>query len=337
MKRAQTNQELLDRYIHSVKMGLPPDKVDDIAAEIRSNLQSLVEDQAVELRRELRPDEVSAILKQHGHPVVVASRYGDRPGRGLIGPELFPFYWSTLRAIVSVWVMVRVIGAVLAFQGAATAGSILLYLGRDIMVTGFLIGAGVTAVFAVWEYLELPFPYPERWKPEHLPAVRQPQLKQPGPMMKVIRGVAGLFFFAMALFWPAMFWAWSRAGVFIPTATVYAMRLPFLLLALLWLSQVWLDSTRFAEAEWRPSLRTAVKIAGFVFVLVLLLQGDLLVAGPNMEPAQVSSLATLNRFFAGVLAIACISSGLQCVRDLGRILRKPGPRVAPMAAGRREA
>src|SRR5579862_1739586 len=209
MKRELTNQELLDRYIFSVKMGLPPDKVDDIAAEIRSNLQSLVEDRAMQLGRELRPDEVSTILKQHGHPKVVASRYGDRPGRALIGPGLFPFYRSTLRGILAVWVIVRAIGAAFAFPGTEPAGSILLYLSRDIVVGGFLIGAGVTAVFAVWEYLELPFPYSERWKPEHLPAVpppiRQPRIARPRPIPKIMSGVAGLFFFAMALFWPAMF------------------------------------------------------------------------------------------------------------------------------------
>ena len=44
MKPALTNQELLDRYIHSFRMMLPPDKVEDIAAEIRSNLESLAED-----------------------------------------------------------------------------------------------------------------------------------------------------------------------------------------------------------------------------------------------------------------------------------------------------
>ena len=84
MKRELTNQELLDRYVHSVKMLLPPDKVDDIAAEIRSNLESLVEDRAAELGRELRPEEMSAILKHHGHPMVVASRYRD-PSRA--GPD----------------------------------------------------------------------------------------------------------------------------------------------------------------------------------------------------------------------------------------------------------
>ena len=96
-----TKQELLDRYVDAVKALLPPDKMDDIAAEIDANLQSLMEDRALALGRPLRLQELSAILKQHGHPRVLASRYGDRPGRGLIGPELFPFYWGTLRACSS--------------------------------------------------------------------------------------------------------------------------------------------------------------------------------------------------------------------------------------------
>ena len=131
MKRELTSQELLDRYVHSVKTLLPPEKMDDIAAEISSNLQSLIEDRSMQLGRELRVEEVSAILKQHGHPTVVASRYGDRPGLVLIGPGMFPFYWSTLRAILAVWVLVRVI-AVFGFR--APAGSVLVYLSRDIMV-----------------------------------------------------------------------------------------------------------------------------------------------------------------------------------------------------------
>ena len=102
MKPELTTQELLDRYIHAVKTVLPPDKMDDIAAEIRANLESLIEDRAMETGRELRLEEVSAILKKHGHPKVVASRYGDRPGRVLIGPELFPFYRSTVCGVLGV-------------------------------------------------------------------------------------------------------------------------------------------------------------------------------------------------------------------------------------------
>ena len=138
-------------------MMLPPDKMEDIGAEVRSNLESQLEDQAMALGRELRLEELSALLKQHGHPVKVADRYHDEPRRGLIGPSLFPFYWFTLRAIFVSWVTIRIIVAVFAFQGKSAAGTILLQLGRDILLAGFFIAAGVTLLFAVWECLEFKF------------------------------------------------------------------------------------------------------------------------------------------------------------------------------------
>jgi hypothetical protein len=333
MKRELTNQELLDRYVYSVKTLLPPDKRDDIAAEIRSNLQSLIDDQSMQLGRELRPDEVSVILKRHGHPMVVASPYRDRPGRGLISPELFPLYWFTLRAIFGLWVTVRVIIAVFQFQGSATAGSILLRLGRDILLAGFFIAAGVTLLFVAWEYLEFKFRYSQRWKPESLPAVppaiQQP--KQPRPVAQIIGGVVWLVFFAMALFLPAMSWVWGGRGVFSPSAAVYAMRLPLWLLALFGISQSWLKYTRFAAAEWRPFLRIAISVAGIALAIFLLREGNLLIAGPKWDPTQAKPLATLNQMVAGVLVLACIFAGLGCVHELRRFLRKSGRPNAPIA------
>ena len=244
MKPELTNQELLDRYIHSFRMMLPPDKMEDIAAEIRSNLESQAEDRTAELGRELSLGEMSTILKKHGHPMVVASRYRDRPARGLISPDLFPLYWFTLRAVFALWVTVRVIVAVFTLQGTATAGSVLLLLGRDVLLAAFFIPAGVTLLFAVWEYLEFKFRYSERWKPESLPPVPAPirPPTQPRPMAQIVGGVVWLVFWALALFVPRFFWVWGGRGVFSPSETVYAMRPALWLLAFFWISVSWLSS-----------------------------------------------------------------------------------------------
>jgi hypothetical protein len=329
MKRELTNQELLDRYVHSLKMRLPPDKRDDIAAEIRSNLQSLAEDQATQLGRELSLEEMSAILKQHGHPMVAAGRYCDQPGRGLISPQLFPFYWFTVRAIFGLWMTVRVIIAVFQFRGTATAGSILLRLGRDILLAGFFISAGVTLLFALWEYLEFKFRYSERWKPESLPPVPPPvrQPKQPRPAFQIMGGVVWLIFWATALFLPGMSWVWGGRGVFSPSAAVYEMRLPIWLLAFFGISQSWLGYTRFAASEWRAFLRVAVNVAGIILAIFALRAGNLLVEGPNWVPAQSKPLATLNQMVGGVLVLACIFGGLLCVHELRRLIRKSGRRL----------
>ncbi len=323
MKREMTNQELLDRYIHSVKTLLPPEKKYDISAEIRSNLQSLVEDQAMQLGREPSLEQMSAILKQNGHPMVVAGRYREEPGRGLISPQLFPFYWFTLRAIFGSWVTIRLIVAVFVLQGTATLRSVLPRLGRDILLAGFYIAAGVTLLFAVWEFLEFKFRYSERWKPENLPPVPPPlPQQQPRPAVQISGGVVWLIFFAMALFLPGMFWVWGGRGVFSPSDAIYTRRLSMWLLVLGGISQSWLTYTRYAVAEWRAFLRVAMNVAGIVLAISVLRAGDLLVAGPKWVPSQSKSLATLNQMAGGVLVLACIFAGLLCVHELRRFIRK---------------
>jgi len=324
MKRELTNQELLDRYIHAVMMMLPPDRMQDIAAEVRSNLESKMEDRAAALGRELRPDEVSAILKQHGHPAKVAYQYREQPGRSLISPMLFPLYWFTLRAFLAVWLTIRLIVVVFAFQGTSPAGTILLRLGRDILLAGIIIPAGVTLLFALWEYLELKYRYSERWKPEALAPVPnlRPHPRTPRPMFHIIRGISWLIFLALALYSPWFLWVWGGRGVFSPSETLYAMRFLVWLLAFLGITQSWLGYTRFAAAKWRRALSLGVVAAAVALTIFLLRTGDLLVAGPKWDPTQAKSLATLNQMLAGILALACILVGLAFLGKFIHIIRR---------------
>jgi hypothetical protein len=105
---------------------------------------------------------------------------------------------------------------------------------------------------------------------------------------------------------------------------VYALRTAMWLLAFFWISVSRLGSTRFATAEWRRTLRTTSVVAGLVLALFLLRGGDLLVAGPNWNPTQAKSLATLNQMVAGILVLASILSVLVCVHELRRFARRLG-------------
>jgi hypothetical protein len=332
MKREPTNEELLDRYVHAVKMllVLPPDKMEDIGAEVRSNLESQLEDQARVLGRELRPDEVSALLKRHGHPMKVALRYREAPERGLISPALFPLYWFALRAVFAIWLTIRVIVLVFTLQGASPASTILLNLGRDVLLAALIIPAGVTLLFAVWEQLEFKFHYSERWKPEALrPIPPHPRHPKPRPVLQFIGEVAWLIFLALALYSPSFFWVWGGRGVFSPSETLYAMRFALWLLAFLVISQSWLRNTRFAAARWRQFLRMVLVVSGVALAIFLLWTGDLLVPGPKWDPTQARSLATLNQMIAGVMALACLLTGLAFLRTLiGLIRRWSHPRTA---------
>jgi hypothetical protein len=326
MKRQPTKEELLDRYIHAVKMSLilPPDKMEDIGAEVRSNLESQVDDQARVLGRELRPDEMSALLKRHGHPMKVALRYREAPERGLIGPALFPFYWFTLRAVFASWLTIRLIVLVFAFQGDSSAVSLLLALGRDVLLAAVIIPAGITLLFATWEYLEFRFRYSERWKPEALAPVPPGRCRhpQPGRMGGIIGGIVWLVFLALAFYSPWFFWVWGGRGMFSPSDALHAMRFPLWLLAFLLISQSWLGYTRFAASSWLQVLRSGVVAAGAALAIFLLWTGDLLIAGPEWNPSQARPLATLNQMLSGVLTLVSILAGLALLREVVRIVRR---------------
>jgi hypothetical protein len=281
-----------------------------------------MDDRAMTLGRELRPEDVSAMLKQYGHPAKVAQQYREQPGRVLIGPIWFPFYWFTLRAILAVWVTIRVIVAVFALQGTSPTDTILLALGRDVLLAAVIIPSGVTLLFAAWEYLEIRFCYSERWKPEALAPVPPPGPPPPKPMVHIIGGIAWLMFLALALSSPWFFWVWGAGGVFSPSDALYALRFPLWLLAFVGVLQSWLAYTRFGARKWRRVLSLGVVTAGVALAVFLLTTGDLLIAGPKWQPAQAKALATLNQMIAGVLVLACVLAGLAFLSAFIRILRR---------------
>jgi hypothetical protein len=100
------------------------------------------------------------------------------------------------------------------------------------------------------------------------------------------------------------------------------MRPALWLLAFFWISVSRLGYGRFATAEWRRFLRVGVSVAGSALAIFLLQAGNLLVAGPNWEPTQAKSLATLNQMLAGVLVLGCICSGLMCLHELRGAVRR---------------
>src|SRR5262249_15497127 len=161
-------------------------------------------------------------------------------------------------------------------QGTSPARTILLVLSRDILLAALIIPAGVTLLFAVWEYLEFKFRYSERWKPEALSPIPRPgpQPPRPRPVFQIVGEITWLIFWALALYSPRFFWVWGGRGVFSASEALYAMRFPLWLLAFFWISPAWLGYTRFAAGKWRRGLRLGVVAAGVALSIFLLRTGD---------------------------------------------------------------
>ena len=109
-----------------------------------------MEDREEELGRPLDEAEQAAILREHGHPMLVAGRYRTR--QHLIGPTFFPLYVFALKMGLGVALLVT---TVLAVVTAALHGepvrrmveAMLAFPGRGLMVF-----AWTTVGFAVLDF-----------------------------------------------------------------------------------------------------------------------------------------------------------------------------------------
>ena len=92
--------DLLDRYLSAVARELPSATRNDILAELRDELLSKFESQEESLDHPLSRDEMGAVLKDFGHPMVVGARY--RKTQYVVGPDIFPFWWASLRVALAI-------------------------------------------------------------------------------------------------------------------------------------------------------------------------------------------------------------------------------------------
>ena len=64
--------DLIERYLHAVKEHLPAAQQQDVIEELGDDLRSRIEERESALGRPLVEDEVVAILKQLGRPMILA-------------------------------------------------------------------------------------------------------------------------------------------------------------------------------------------------------------------------------------------------------------------------
>lgn len=105
----------LSRYVGAVKSYLPQRTRDDVGEELQALLEERL-DEARDEKGEAIPDaDVLALLKEFGHPLEVASRYGNR--RVLIGESLFPIYKQALKYLVLVFFTLYLASILIARSG----------------------------------------------------------------------------------------------------------------------------------------------------------------------------------------------------------------------------
>lgn len=144
--------DMLDRYLNAVEAQLPPEDRADIIAELKDLILSRFEAKEEALGRALTDDEREAILREVGHPLVVAARYSKGP-QSLIGPELFPYWMFGVKAGL------MVLGAVFALTllisiltGTPDAGRAIARAFHGFFGAGLTLIGALTLAGAIFEH-----------------------------------------------------------------------------------------------------------------------------------------------------------------------------------------
>jgi hypothetical protein len=137
---------LVDEYLRAVSILLPKAQRDDIIAELRDTILSRIEAREAELGRPLTDDETEAVLREVGHPLVVAARYREGP-QHVVGPTVYPYWMFAVKVGVAVQVLIAV---VVAFARVITGDDFGFAVGHAVssVVSGGLVLVGLATVVA---------------------------------------------------------------------------------------------------------------------------------------------------------------------------------------------
>jgi hypothetical protein len=162
--------DLIEEYLKAVAVLLPRAQRDDIVAELRDMILNRVEAREAELGRPLNGDEIEAVLREIGHPLAVAARYGEGP-QHVVGPMLYPYWLFGVKVALSIMAAVAVVIFVATSLGS---GDVAYGLGRGIAtaVTGSatLIGFATAAAWLI-ERNGIHIDYLDHWRVKDLKAM----------------------------------------------------------------------------------------------------------------------------------------------------------------------
>lgn len=320
--------DLIDRYLSAIRRNLPRNRADDIEAELRDVLASHVEACEEELGRRLTPEEVKTFLKEFGHPLIVAARY--RKQQYLIGPDVFPFYLSVLRIVLTIVALLfAVVAAANLLLDRQTLPHALGSALGGIWVSLPVNFAVLTIVFIALERAGFPADYLSTWDPGQLADVEDPQ---PGPWKSAIE-VA--FSIALLIWWSGLVglpFSAGGPGFRIEMAPIFtALYWPiFALIAARLVHNV----VQWLRPRWRTvrlALAGLTTIGGLALLAMLYRAGQwATIESTGMDAQQVAGLQTsLNLAIRIAIVVIAIIWTLGFLGGLYRLTRGDRLHVSP--------
>ena len=320
---------LTDRYLHAVRSFLPAAQQEDIVRELADDIRAQLGDRQEELGRPLTAEDEAAVLRQFGHPLLLAAKY--RRQQHVISPTLFPFYAFALKIALGVALAVHVAIAIAVFATGRPPGEAIAPLAVFPFGPAMTVFGWVTLVFAVIDLNVERFASVERWNPHALPEPRpdSPPHSRLALLFEIIASTIFLIWWLAVPTFPFLVFG-PLAGVLELAPVWRAVHLPvaglwLVSLYALWAVLLWPDWLRY-----RPAASLLTNVGAITIATVLLRAGTYVTLAPDADPAQHAAIANAVNlaFRIGMVAWICAATW-EIARTLWRLGR--GPRVRTLA------
>ena len=313
--------ELVDRYLNFIRFLLPRGEQQDLIDELSEDLHGQVTDKEAELGRPLHTEELEALLKQCGHPLLVAARY--QAQQQLIGPPFYPLYVFGLKMVQ--WVLfplLLVMGAVLALFRMHPLAALVGSVGDAIAGAIYMVGL-LTIVFVVLERLQTKLTFLEDWRPGDLPKLPVMPDQTQIPRSDSFGGFLGC----------AAFLAWWTGLVHLPQTGKLEFLNPipdafFWPVLVLFAAEMALHAVNIFLPWWtrkRAALHLLIDVYAVSLAVALLRVWPWFAL--KMPGESVAGLAQVEQLVNGILyvavVIAVLGYGVCILKDLRRAMGKP--------------
>jgi len=311
--------ELIERYLQSVKWMLPRKQQDDVIRELNDEIMSRVEEKEHALGRPLTEEEQAALLKQMGHPMLVASRY--RSSRYLINPTIFAIYWMVLRLILAV---VFIAMAIAAVSVAATGQGLGQALGIILRypLAALSVFAWVTTVFVILDIVQVKFDFFSKWDPRTLP-----KLTKNKPHHSMIESAVGLMLSTIIGVWwlvglKHQFWIFGPGYAVMRFGPVWQTIYPiFVFLVIFSVIRSCVDIARPGWERGRTWFRLVYRVFNLIILYFLYNATELFVPGSASPPGMTDVLKGLNTGMHVGIAFVGAFTIFQLGQDLYQLIR----------------
>jgi hypothetical protein len=318
--------DLLERYLQAVGEHLPAKGRADTLAELRANLEAEIEGREEELNRPLTEAEVAQVLEAHGMPVLVAARYG--PQHFLIGPQLFPFYWYTLKRsfplVVVAYAFIQLVAAITQSGSGLDLGQRISAAVAHFPGVALTFWGVMTLGFAAFEYAQgrcIPKMTLPKWSVRDLPQLEPGQKKH-----SLASGVADLIVSVLIVVWllavpnhpyliigPGAKMVSGTPFGLTPEWHIFYWQIVGLLIAMLPLKIVMLLPQMRRVRGW---LQLTVNAMGILILVVMVQVRTFFVAGSDISADTLRSLAGINTGITLGFKIALAISVIKFLYDL---------------------